>query len=119
MSPLTNFRLEYKMEDLVPLKKVVHYLQLRNCAVGHRASVWPIDHPDIPLGQSGKTSIVQSFDPISGAAETRYTRYEPGPFAEWFERRKDTATRSTFEAMTSAASIPSPLAKTAADSTKR
>ena len=66
------------MEDLVPLKKVVHYLQLRNCAVGHRASVWPIDHPDIPLGQSGKTSIVQSFDPISGAAETRDTRLKSG-----------------------------------------
>jgi hypothetical protein len=107
------------MDDLVPLKKVVHYHQLRNCAVGHRASVWPIDHPDIPLGESGKTSIVQSFDPITGAAETRYTRYEPGPFAEWFERREDTATRSTFEAMTSVASIPSPHTKKVANSTKR
>ena len=106
------------MEDLVPLKKVVHYHQLRNCAVGHRASVWPIDHPDIPLGHSGKTSIVQSFDPITGAAETAFTRYEPGPFAEWYERRKDTATRTTFEAMTSAASITSPLTEKIANSTK-
>ena len=96
------------MDDLKPLKKVVRYHQLRDCAVGHRASVWPIDHPDIPLGQSGKTSIVRSFDPMTGAAETTYTRYEPGPFAEWSERRKDAATRSTFDAITSAGSMPSP-----------
>jgi hypothetical protein len=97
------------MDDLKPLKKVVRYHQLRDCAVGHRASVWPIDHPDIPIGQSGRTSKVQSFDPMTGVAETTYTRYEPGPFAEWFERRKDSATRSVFDAITSAGSVSSPL----------
>jgi hypothetical protein len=99
------------MDDLVPLKKVVHYHQLRDCEVGQRASVWPIDHPDIPLGKSGRTSVVRSFDPSTGVAETTYTRYEPGLFAEWFERRKDPATRSTFDAITAAASMPSPLKK--------
>jgi hypothetical protein len=97
------------MDDLVPLKKVVRYHQLRDCEVGQRASVWPIDHPDIPLGKSAKTSLVRSFDPMTGVAETTYTRYEPGPFAEWFERREDTATRSTYEVKTVVASMPSPI----------
>jgi hypothetical protein len=99
------------MADLIPLKKVVHYHQLRDCVVGHRASVWPIDHPDIPLGESGRTSLVQSFDSMTGVAETTYTRYEPDQFADWFERRKNTSTRSTFDAITAAASMPSPLTK--------
>jgi hypothetical protein len=107
------------MDDLKPLKKVVRYHQLRDCAVGHRASVWPIDHPDIPLGQSGKTSKVRSFDPVTGVAETTYSRYEPGPFAEWFERRKDAATRSAFDAITSAASMSSTLTKTKTNLPKR
>lgn len=97
------------MDDLVPLKKVVHYHQLRDCAVGRRASVWPIDHPDIPLGKSARTSLVRSFDPLTGVAETAYTRYEPGPVAEWYERREDIATRLTYEVKTGTASMPSPL----------
>jgi hypothetical protein len=77
------------MDDLGPIKKVVHYYQLRHCAVGRRASVWPIDHPDIPLGKSGRTSVMQNFDPETGVAETTYTRYEPGPFADWSEMGED------------------------------
>ena len=77
------------MDDLVPIKKVVYYHQLRDCAVGHRASVWPIDHPDIPLGKSGRTSLVKSFDPITGMAETANTRYQPGSFADWSEMGED------------------------------
>jgi hypothetical protein len=100
------------MDDLVPLKKVVHYHQLRDCAVGLRASVWPIDHPDIPIGKSGRTSVVQMFDPLTGVAETTYTRYEPGPFAEWFERREDTATRSTYEVKSGESSMTLPLTTT-------
>jgi hypothetical protein len=99
------------MDDLAPIKKVVYYNQLRNCAVGRRASVWPIDHPDIPPGHCGETSLVRSFDPMTGAAETTYTRYEPGQFAEWFERRRDRATRSLIDVMTAAASISTPLHK--------
>jgi hypothetical protein len=77
------------MDDLVPIKKVVQYHQLRDCTVGHRALVWPIDHPDIPLGKSGRTSVVQVFDPLTGMAETANTRYEPGIFADWSEMGED------------------------------
>jgi hypothetical protein len=77
------------MDDLLPIKKVVHYHQLRDCTVGRRALVWPIDHPDIPLGKSGKTSLVQVFDPLTGLAETANTRYEPGMFADWSELAED------------------------------
>jgi hypothetical protein len=97
------------MEDPIPLKKVVRYLQLRDCIVGRRASVWPIDHPNIPLGKSARTSIVRSFDPQTGVAETSFSRYEPGQVAEWFERREDDSTRSTYEVKTGAVSMPSQL----------
>jgi hypothetical protein len=95
------------MDDLMPIKKVVHYLQLRDCIVGRRASVWPIDHPDIPLGKSARTSIVRSFDPLTGVAETTFTRYEPGPVAEWYERREDDATRTTYDVRAGVATMPS------------
>jgi hypothetical protein len=97
------------MEDPIPLKKVVHYLQLRDCIVGRRASVWPIDHPDIPLGRSARTSIVRSFDPQTGVAETSFTRYVPGQVAEWFARREDDSTRSTYDVRAGTASMPSQL----------
>jgi hypothetical protein len=77
------------MDDLVPIKKVVHYYQLRDCKLGRRALVWPIDHPDIPSGKSGRTSVVQMFDPLTGLAETANTRYEPGTFADWSEMGED------------------------------
>jgi hypothetical protein len=80
-----------------PQKKLVRYHTLRACKVGMHAFVWPIDHPEIPVGKYGKTSIVQMFDPVTGVAETANTRYEPGPFAEWSERREDTSTRLTYD----------------------
>jgi hypothetical protein len=61
------------VDDLVPFKKVVHYHQLRDCTVGRRASVWPTNHPDIPLGKSGRTSVLQIFDPVTGVAETTHS----------------------------------------------
>jgi hypothetical protein len=70
-------------------KKIVRYHQLRACKVGTPALVWPIDHPEIPVGQYGKTTTIQMFDPMTGMAETANTRYEPGPFAEWAERRDE------------------------------
>lgn len=76
--------------------------------MGQRALVWPIDHPAIPVGTYGKTTTVQSFDPLSGVAETANTRYEPGPFAEWSERRKDT-TRLTYNLETIISSVLSPI----------
>jgi hypothetical protein len=97
------------MDDLVPIKKVVHYHQLRDCVVGRRASVWPIDHPDIPLGKSGRTSVVQMFDPLTGEAETTHTRYEPGPFADWSEMGKDSLYGPISNFTTVASSIPLPL----------
>lgn len=82
------------MEESVPVvtdnKKVVRYHELRDCKVGHRAFVWPIDHPDVPVGSYAKTTPVQKFDPLSGVAETSNTRYLPGPFAQWSERCGDT-----------------------------
>lgn len=100
------------MDEAVPIapdkKKVVRYHELRDCKVGHRALVWPIDHPAIPVGAYGKTTTVQSFDPLSGVAETANTRYEPGPFAEWSERRNDT-TRLTYDLDTIVPSIHSPV----------
>jgi hypothetical protein len=102
------------LEDLVPnaphKKKVVRYHELRDCKVGCRAAVWPIDHPDIPVGKHGTTTTVQSFDPLSGVAETANTRYEPGPFAEWSERRNDIPPRRTSDLNTMALSMPLPLA---------
>jgi hypothetical protein len=84
------------MEDRVPIaprkKKVVHYHELRDCKVGSRALVWPIDHPAIPVGAYAKTSTVQNFDPLTGVAETANTRYEPGQFAQWFEGRSNELT---------------------------
>jgi hypothetical protein len=97
------------MDELVPIKKVVHYHQLRDCTVGRRASVWPIDHPDIPPGKSGRTSVVQMFDPLTGVAETTFTRYEPGPFADWSEMGEDSTYGHISNSTTVAASIPSPL----------
>jgi hypothetical protein len=100
------------MEDAAPTaprkKKVVRYHMLRACKVGATAFVWPIDHPSIPVGKYGKTTIVLMFDPATGVAETANTRYEPGPFAEWSERRDDPA-RLTYDLNTIAASIPAPF----------
>jgi hypothetical protein len=77
------------VENLIPIaprkKKVVHYHQLRDCKVGRRASVWPVDHPDVPVGKSARTTVVQTFDPLTGVVETANTRYEPGLFGEWSE----------------------------------
>jgi hypothetical protein len=95
------------MDDLVPIKKVVRYHQLRDCIVGRRASVWPIDHPDIPAGKSGRTSVVQMFDPLTGVAETTYSRYEPGLFAEWSEVGEDSIYGHISNNTTVAASMPS------------
>jgi hypothetical protein len=81
-------------------KKIVRYHMLRACKVGDRAFVWPIDHPEIPVGTYGKTTVVQIFDPLTGVAETANTRYEPGPFAEWSERRDDTPTGLTYDLTT-------------------
>jgi hypothetical protein len=82
------------MEDLVSIapgkKKVVRYHELRECKVGCCALVWPIDHPAIPVGAYGHTTAVQSFDRQNGVAETVNTRYEPGPFAQWFEKEDET-----------------------------
>ncbi|MDR3369578.1 hypothetical protein [Rhodoferax sp.] len=79
-------------------KKIVRYHQLRACKVGSQAIVWPIDHPEIPVGQFGKTSTIQMFDPVTGVAETANTRYEPSPFAEWAERRDETHAGRTYRA---------------------
>jgi hypothetical protein len=102
------------MEELVPIapgkKKVVHYHELRDCRVGHRASVWPIDHPAIPVGAHGKTSIVQRFDPLTGVAETANTRYEPGLFAQWSDIGDDTPLEQTDDLKTIVLSMPLPLA---------
>jgi hypothetical protein len=88
------------MEDDIPVasvkKKVVRYHEMRECQVGHRALVWPIDHPAIPVGAYGKTTLIQSFDPVTGLVETANTRYEPGPFAEWAERSNVT-TKLTYD----------------------
>jgi hypothetical protein len=97
------------MDELVPIKKVVHYHQLRDCTVGRRASVWPIDHPDIPTGKSGKTSVVQMFDPVTGLAETTNTRYEPGPFADWSEMGEDSIYGHFSNSTTVVPSISLPL----------
>jgi hypothetical protein len=78
-------------------KKLVHYHMLRACRVGDRAFVWPIDHPEIPVGTYGKTTVVQMFNPLTGVAETANTRYEPGPFAEWSEKGDDTPTGLTYD----------------------
>jgi hypothetical protein len=66
-------------------KKIVRYHELRACKVGDRAVVRPIDHPDIPMGATGRTTVVLSFDATTGIAETSHTRYVPGPFADWSE----------------------------------
>jgi hypothetical protein len=90
-------------------KKLVRYHELRDCKVGQRALVWPIDHPAIPVGAYGKTTRVLSFDSQSGVAETANTRYEPGPFAQWSERRNDT-TRLTYDLDTMIPPMPPPVA---------
>jgi hypothetical protein len=78
-------------------KKLVRYHMLRACKVGDRAFVWPIDHPDIPVGTYGKTTVVRNFDPQTGVAETANTRYEPGPFAEWSEKGDDSPSGLTYD----------------------
>lgn len=84
------------MEDMAPgKKKVVRYHELRECKVGRCALVWPIDHPAIPVGAYARTTTVQNFDRQSGVAETLHTRYEPGPFAQWFEMEDETSLGST------------------------
>jgi hypothetical protein len=80
------------MSDPLPVasrKKKVHYHDLQGCKVGKRALVWPIDHPDVPVGAYAQTSIVQSFDPLTGVAETVHTRYEPGLFGQWSDVVED------------------------------
>jgi hypothetical protein len=77
-------------------KKIVRYHQLRGCKLGALAIVWPIDHPEIPVGKYGKTTAIQKFDPRTGVVETANTRYEPGPFAEWTERRDETHAGRTY-----------------------
>jgi hypothetical protein len=103
------------MKDDIPValvkKKVVRYHEMRECQVGHRALVWPIDHPAIPVGAYAKTTLIRSFDPITGMVETANTRYEPGPFAEWAERRNDT-TRLTYDLDTIVHPTYSPDAQT-------
>jgi hypothetical protein len=102
------------MENLVPIaprkNKVVHYHELRYCQVGHRALVWPIDHPAIQVGSYAKTTTVQSFDPLTGVAETANTRYEPGLFAEWSDRREDTGARRSHDFDTIVPAMPSTTA---------
>jgi hypothetical protein len=101
------------MEDFVPIaprkKKVVHYHELQDCKVGRRAFVLPIDHPAIPVGTYGKTTIVQSFDPLTGVAETANTRYEPGLFAQWSAMGVDTPFEQTDDLKTIVLSMPLPL----------
>lgn len=86
-------------------KKVVRYHMLRACKVGDRAFIWPIDHPDIPVGAYGKTSSVRMFDPLTGVAETANTRYEPGPFAEWSEKVDDLPSGLTYD-LTAPGTLP-------------
>jgi hypothetical protein len=71
-------------------KKVVRYHELRACRVGHHAVIRPIDHPDIPAGAFGRTTVVLAFDKVTGVAETANTRYVPGPFAAWQNNTDDT-----------------------------
>lgn len=71
------------MEKIITIKKVVHYNKLRDCNVGCRACVWPIDHPAVLAGAYATTSPVQSFDPLTGVAETANTRYVPSLDATW------------------------------------
>jgi hypothetical protein len=100
------------MEDLLPIahrKKKVRYHELRDCRVGCPALVWPIDHPNIPVGAYAKTTIVQSFDPVTGVAETVNTRYEPGIFAQWSEMGEDTPFQLTYDLYTITPSMPAPL----------
>jgi hypothetical protein len=101
------------MEELAPIaarkKKVVHCHELRDCTVGSRALVWPIDHPAIPVGAYAKTTPVQSFDRLTGVAETANTRYEPGLFAQWSEMRHTTPTDLSSELTTVIPSMVLPL----------
>jgi hypothetical protein len=97
------------MEDPVPnaprKKKVVRYHELRACKVGNRAFIWPIDHPEIPVGAYGKTTVVMMFDLESGIAETANTRYIPGPFAQWSKKVDDPPTELTYD-LSAPATLP-------------
>ncbi|MDR3367664.1 hypothetical protein [Rhodoferax sp.] len=85
------------MEKHTPIKKVVHYDKLRDCNVGCRASVWPIDHPSVLVGTCAKTSLVQSFDPLTGVAETANTRYVPSLVATWPGMGEDAPLELTYD----------------------
>lgn len=86
------------MEDRVsnlPSKKKVTYQSLRECKVGSRAVVCPLDHPNVPVGSPARTTIVQNFNQMTGVAETANTRYEPGPSAEWTDMGQATPSEFT------------------------
>jgi hypothetical protein len=52
---------------------------------------------------------MQMFDPLTGAAETTYTRYEPGLFADWSEMGEDSICGPISNFTTVVPSIPLPL----------
>jgi hypothetical protein len=97
--------MEYLEPAAARQKKVVRYHELRACKVGVRAFIWPIDHPDIPVGASGKTTVVLAYDATTGVAETANTRYVPGPFAEWSDKSDQTISELTYD-LTFPASLP-------------
>ena len=97
------------MNNPLPIKKVVHYHELRDCTVGRRASVRPIDHPDIPVGKSARTSVVTTFDPLTGVAETANTRYEPGRFGEWSKLGESPPIKLVFDFRNTGPSMPQPF----------
>jgi hypothetical protein len=78
-------------------KKIVRYHELRACRVGHHAVIRPIDHPDIPAGEFGRTTVVLAYDSVTGIAETANTRYIPGPFAAWHNKAEDTLPGRAFD----------------------
>lgn len=60
-------------------KKVVHYSRLDYIQVGESADVVPVDHTSclVDNGRVAYTTIVESYDPVTGVFETKNTIYKP------------------------------------------
>ena len=60
-------------------KKVVHYKNTPIIVNGH-AFLWPVDHPDgdnVSNTKQVRTSLIVSYDKVSGEIETQNTVYLP------------------------------------------
>jgi hypothetical protein len=97
--------MEHLVNAVSGQKKVVRYHELRACRVGHHAVIRPIDHPDIPAGAFGRTTVVLAYDKATGIAETANTRYIPGPFGDWKNKVDDAIPGRAFD-LTIPASLP-------------